>query len=107
MTTNIVRFAHVRQPRLSYTVAYTFDKNPDGSVTAKYGIAQCSNRDTFTRKAGRLIAKGRLDKTLDGKYQDIRSGTITIKDAEGVSVGREITKHFESERYNAMNHPQA
>jgi len=44
-----------------YTIAFITDKNQ--RVLAK-GVAHCSNKDTFSKKKGRIIATGRLYKDM-------------------------------------------
>lgn len=101
MSTPQVRFTHVRrQPkgsRIDYTVAYTFSKTGD-EITAHYGVAQCAKADTFSRATGRKIAEARLQKVLEGKSPNVRGGSFTVKDAEGLSVGRLCSERFQNER---------
>lgn len=101
MSTPQVRFTHVRrQPkgsRIDYTVAYTFSKTGD-VITAHYGVAQCAKADTFSRATGRKISEARLQKALEGKVPSLRGGSFTVKDAEGLSIGRLCSERFQSER---------
>lgn len=100
--TNLVRFAHVRKPRLNYTVAYSFEKQGD-TLNITYGVAQCSRADTFSRKGGRERAQARLFKAALGKQPANGNsphfyGTLSVANTEGLSVGRTVSAHFEAER---------
>ena len=99
-----VRFTHVRQPRLAYTVAYSFSKEGN-TITAHYGVAQCSKADTFSRAEGRRLAQARLEKVLAGRVSDgnPRAGSFTVEDREGLSVGREAATRFEAARSAQLN----
>lgn len=100
---NPVRYLHnTRNPRLRYTVAYTFNKNNDGTLNIAYGIAQCNRKyDQYNRADGRMIAEARLNKTLMGVASNDnvpKHGYLTIKDAPGLSVGRAVAQHYEAAR---------
>lgn len=119
-----VRYTHnTRNPRLRYTVAYSFNKNADGTLDVTYGIAQCRKTDTFNRAAGRELAEGRLNKALKGKagaVVDAKTGLaavplygkLSVQDHEGLSVGKFVSDSFETDRikaleYNSKNSPEA
>lgn len=101
MSNSQIRFTHVRrQPKgspIDYTIAYTFSKTGD-EITAHYGVAQCAKADTFSRATGRKIAEARLQKVLEGKVPALRGGSFTVKDAEGLSVGRLCSERFLTDR---------
>lgn len=118
----LVRFTHnTRNPRLRYTVAYSFDKNADGTLNVTYGIAQCRKGDSFSRADGRKMAEARLNKARKGKQAAIFDaasrtamvplyGTMSVQDHAGLSVGRFVSEAFESHRqmalsYNSQNPP--
>lgn len=95
---NLVRYTHVNQPRLRYTVAYSFKRDGE-NVVIDYGIAQCSKNDTFTRAEGRQVATGRLNKGVPS----LRSGKLVVKDSEGLNVSSVVRKHFEANRRVVLN----
>ena len=115
-----VRFTHnTRNSRLRYTVAYSFDKNADGTLDVTYGIAQCRKGDSFSRAEGRKMAAARLNKARKGKQAPVVDnetgaalvplyGTLSVQDHAGLSVGKFVSETFESDRqktlsYNAQN----
>lgn len=115
-----VRFTHnTRNPRLRYTVAYSFDKNADGTLNVTYGIAQCRKGDSFSRAEGRKMAEARLNKARKGKQAAVIDaasgtalvplyGTMSVQDHAGLSVGKFVSETFESDRqktlaYNSQN----
>jgi hypothetical protein len=66
--TQTVRFAHnTKNPKLRYTVAYSFNKSADGTLDVTYGIAQYNKVDSFSRAVGRELATGRFNKAAKGK----------------------------------------
>lgn len=96
---NPVRYTHVRQKRLNYTIAYTFTKNADGELDIAYGVAQCRPNDTFVRSVGRNFAEGRLRKALTGPdKQDLMYGSFKAKDEPGVPVSKLVRDTYESDR---------
>lgn len=116
----LVRFTHnTRNPRLRYTVAYSFDKNANGTLVVTYGIAQCRKGDSFSRAEGRNMAEARLNKARKGKQAAIfyaesctarvpLYGTLLVQDYAGLSVSRFVSETFESDRqktlvYNSQN----
>ena len=115
-----VRFTHnTRNPRLRYTVAYSFEKNADGTLDVTYGIAQCRKGDSFSRSEGRKMAEARLNKARKGKQAavvDTESGealvplygVLSVQDHAGLSVGKFVSETFEADRqktlaYNSQN----
>lgn len=109
-----VRFTHnTRNPRLRYTVAYSFAKGPDGIIDVTYGIAQCRKNDTFNRAAGRELAAGRLNKALKGKSAPLSTpdgyaqvplyGKLAVQDHDGLSVGKFVAETFETDRTKVMS----
>ncbi len=109
-----VRFTHnTRNPRLRYTVAYSFGKNADGTLDVTYGIAQCRKTDTFSRAEGRKMAEARLNKASKGKLASVMNpqtgeaivplyGKLSVKDHDGLSVGKFVSETFESDRVRAL-----
>jgi len=103
LVTTPVRYAHVRQKRLNYTIAYTFDKDAKGELNIAYGVAQCRRNDTFTRADGRAFAEGRLNKALKSPMnQDIYYGSFTATDTPGVPVSKLVRDAFEADRKVAL-----
>ena len=101
ITTANARFSHVRKPRLNYTLAYTFV--PKGNrLDVAYGVAQCYNRDTITRKGGTERALGRLRKALETGKQNKMFGTFSVPNVEGVSVAKEVAARYEQARLVAL-----
>jgi hypothetical protein len=101
--TTPVRYAHVRQKRLNYTIAYTFEKDANGNLSIAYGVAQCRRNDTFTRADGRAFAEGRLNKALKSELnQDLYYGSFTAKDEPGVPVSKLVRDAFEGDRKVAL-----
>ncbi len=100
-----VRFIHsTKNPRLRYTAAYTFTKGSDNTLNITYGISQCSKGDNFTRETGRFLSNLRLAELPNHvNRKSIYYGSFSIPDAEGLGVGREVQKHFESARKNKLN----
>lgn len=109
----IVRYTHSnKNPRLRYTVAYSFDKTPDGQLNVSFGIAQCSKSDTFSREAGRKIAEARLNKAFKGKQAPTSDeagyatvpmyGQFSVADEPGLSVSKLVAKNFEANRNTAL-----
>lgn len=101
--THPVRYLHnTRNPRLRYTVAYTFKNTQDGNLEVAFGIAQCNRKyDQYNRAEGREIAEARLNMALNGiaSADNVpKQGYITIKDAPGLSVGRAVAQHYEAAR---------
>lgn len=122
--TQPVRFTHnTRNPRLRYTVAYSFDKNADGTLDVTYGIAQCRKGDSFSRAEGRKMAEARLNKARKGRSGPVVDastgmalvplyGKLSVQDHDGLSVGRFVSETFEDDRqkvmtYNNQNSPEA
>lgn len=99
--TTTARFAHIRKPRLNYTLAYTFAKNGD-RLDVTYGVAQCYNRDTFTRKGGSERAAGRLEKALATGKQSKMFGSFSVPNTEGLSVAKEVAARYERDRLIAL-----
>jgi hypothetical protein len=110
--TQTVRFTHHnRNSRLRYTVAYSFEKNTDGTLNVTYGIAQCRKGDAFSRAGGRKMAEARLHKAAKLAKDNASTstlltvplyGTLTIKDHEGLSVGKYVSGKFETDRRNVL-----
>lgn len=106
--TQPIRFIHnTRNPRMTYTAAYSFEKTPSGDLNITYGIAQCNTKyDNFSRAAGRKLATARLEAARNGKSISAGRvpmfGTLTVKDAEGLSVGRLVSDHYENARKNVL-----
>lgn len=110
----IVRYTHnTKNPRLRYTVAYSFDKTADGQLNVSFGIAQCSKADTFSRAAGRKMAEARLNKAFKGKQAPITNpvtgaatvpmyGQFSVADEPGLSVSKLVAKNFEAKRVEAL-----
>lgn len=112
----IVRYTHnTKNPRLRYTVAYSFDKSPDGQLNVSFGIAQCSKADTFSRAAGRKMAEARLNKAFAGKQAPKTDavtghaavpmyGQFSVADEPGLSVSKLVAKNFESNRVEVLDY---
>lgn len=101
--TTPVRYAHVRQKRLNYTIAYTFDKDANGELSITYGVAQCRRNDTFTRADGRAFAEGRLNKALKSPLnQDLYYGSFKAIDTPGTPVSKLVQEAFETDRKTAL-----
>ena len=111
-----VRFLHnTRNPRLRYTVAYSFKKDESGNLNVSWGVAQCrsgSYADPYSRSEGRRIAESRLHKALSGKKPALSNevgepvvpnfGTYVVTDAEGLNVGKFVANTFETNRKVVM-----
>lgn len=87
-----IRFIHLRrrdafwghlEPTGGITVAY--DIEPDGKV--RYTFAQCSNKDHYDKRIGRLVSTGRLEAN--------RNVADFVK-IEGVNVVEQIIKHHDA-----------
>lgn len=101
LTAANARFSHVRKPRLNYTLAYTFAQNGN-SLDVSYGVAQCYNRDTFSRKGGTERALGRLNKAIQTGKQNKMFGSFSVQNVEGLSVSREVASRYEQARLIAL-----
>lgn len=101
LTAGAARFAHVRKKRLNYTLAYTFKQNGN-RLDVTYGVAQCYNRDTFTRKGGSERALGRLNKALATNKQNKMFGSFSVPNVEGLSVSKEVAARYEQSRLIAL-----
>lgn len=109
-----VSFIHIsRNPRFRYSIAYSFDKTPDGFVNINYGIAQCRPTDEFNRAEGRKMATARYNKAVEGKTASVLNkqtgkavvpmyGSLTVKDHDGLSVSRFIAETFETDRNKVL-----
>lgn len=94
-----INYAHIRPSSDSrsggLTIAYTnLEKGSTGEVT--YAIARCSPKDNFSRRLGRRIAEGRLDKGMSdkvysnsSKYADIVQAILDDINYES-GHGREV-----------------
>lgn len=94
-----VRYAHIRQHRLEYTIAYLVERVGD-KLEVEYGVAQCNQRDSFIKAIGRTIAFSRLATPGRNNY---RRGSLTLNDSPDVSVSRAIQEAFETARRADMS----
>lgn len=85
------RFIHLRrrdpffghlEPKGGITVAYDID--PAGTV--HYTFSQCSNKDHYNKRIGRLVSTGRLQANRN---------ISTFPKVEGVNIVEQIIKHHD------------
>ena len=64
MNSQEVRFVYIRDNVRPVTVAYLFD---DEKARIAYNHAVCGDKDAFSRKVGRAVASGRLEKNVPAR----------------------------------------
>jgi hypothetical protein len=96
-----VKFIHLRrrdplwgflEPTGGITVAY--DIEPDGRV--RYVHAQCSNKDHYNKRIGRMVSTGRLANNGWTDQRGIRHDALTFMKVEGVNIVEQILKHHDA-----------